>query len=291
LVSSFAPLYETILHRRRKRVPVRRPPEPDGWRCPRPPGAERLRCRVPVIPDIPDDLLANEPELAARKPAWKKIVLGAVLLGMIVTGLVFGGRIDFETLKAHRAALLAFTRDHYAVMLVGVTLIYAAATALSFPMGIVMTFAVGFLFGRWVGTGIVVVAASVGATLAFLSARYLFAEAARRRMGPRLQRMMRGFEEDAFNYILFIRLVPVFPFWLMNLVPAFTPVSARTFFAATLIGILPGTFVFANVGESLARIQSPRDLVGPQVLLALALLGSMSLVPIALRKLRTRKTL
>jgi uncharacterized membrane protein YdjX (TVP38/TMEM64 family) len=109
-------------------------------------------------------------------------------------------------------------------------------------------------------------------------------------MGPRLQRLARGFEKDAFNYILFVRLVPLFPFWLMNLVPAFTPVSARNFFVATLIGILPGTFVFANVGESLARIQSPRDLVGTQTLLALALLGAMSLVPIILKKLRTRKT-
>ena len=243
--------------------------------------------------DLPDPY-ALEPDDddapgAPRVSRWKKMVLGALILGTITAGLVWGGHFDFETLKAHRAELLAYTRRHYAVMLIGVLLVYTVATAVSFPMGIVMTFAVGFLFGRWVGTAIVVLAASVGATLAFLSARYLFADAARRRMGPMLQRLARGFEEDAFNYILFVRLVPVFPFWLMNLVPAFTPVSARTFFTATLIGILPGTFVFANVGESLARIQSPRDLVGTQTLLALALLGAMSLVPIVLKKLRTRK--
>ncbi|HEU4885443.1 MAG TPA: VTT domain-containing protein, partial [Longimicrobium sp.] len=149
--------------------------------------------------------------------------------------------------------------------------------------------AMGLLFGRWVGTAAVVLAASVGATLAFLAARYLFADAARRRMGPRLQRLARGFERDAFNYMLFVRLVPVFPFWLMNLVPAFTPVSARTFFVATAIGIAPGTFVFVNLGESLGRIESPRDLVGPGTLLALALLGLLSLLPIAFKKLRNRR--
>lgn len=239
----------------------------------------------------PFDLAEADAEApgAPRGSSWKKIVLGAVVLGAITAGLVWGGHFDFETLKANRAWLLAYTREHYAAMLVAVLLVYTIATAVSFPMGIVMTFAVGFLFGRWVGTAIVVLAASVGATLAFLSARYLFADFARRRMGPRLQRLARGFEKDAFNYILFVRLVPLFPFWLMNLVPAFTPVSARTFFVATLLGILPGTFVFANVGESLARIDSPRDLVGARVLVSLALLGAMSLVPILLKKLRTRK--
>lgn len=240
------------------------------------------------------DPYALEPDddapATTRGARWKKLVLGAIVLSAITAGLVWGGHFDFETLKAHRAELLAYTQEHYWAMLLGVLVVYTLATAISFPMGIVMTFAVGFLFGRWVGTGIVILAASVGATLAFLSARYLFADAAKRRMGPRLQRLARGFEQDAFNYILFVRLVPLFPFWLMNLVPAFTPVTARTFFVATLIGILPGTFVFANVGESLARIQSPRDLVGTQTLLALALLGAMSLVPIILKKLRTRKT-
>lgn len=244
------------------------------------------------VPGGPADPYALEPDEApgaGRKFDWKKTVLLTLILAALTAGLVWGGQLDFETLKAHRAQLLAFTREHYAAMLIGVTLAYTAATALSFPVGIMMTFAVGFLFGRWVGTAIVTLAASVGATLAFLSARYLFAETARKRMGPLLTRMARGFEEDAFNYILFVRLVPVFPFWLMNLVPAFTPVSARTFFVATVIGILPGTFVFANVGESLARIESPRDLVGTQTLLALALLGAMSLVPIVIKKHRTRK--
>lgn len=224
-----------------------------------------------------------------RRVNWKKAGLAAVMIGALLLFATQGGHLDFETLRAHREELLAFTHRHYAAMLIGAVLVYTAATAISFPAGVLLTLAMGLLFGRWVGTAAVVLAASVGATLAFLAARYLFADAARRRMGPRLQRLARGFERDAFNYILFVRLVPVFPFWLMNLVPAFTPVSARTFFTATAIGITPGTFVFANLGESLGRIESPSDLVGTGTLVALGLLGVLSLAPIFFKKLRNRR--
>lgn len=229
------------------------------------------------------------PTPVRRRVNWRKLALAAgILLGLALLASQ-REQLDFETLKAHRAELLAFTRRNYLPMLLGSALVYTLATAVSFPMGVMMTLAVGLLFGRWVGTAVVVVSASVGATLAFLSARYLFADAVRRRMGRRLQRLARGFHEDAFSYILFTRLVPVFPFWLMNLVPAFTPVKARTFFVATAIGITPGSFVFANLGESLGRIQSTRDLLSTETLVALALLGVLGLVPIAWRKLRKRE--
>jgi uncharacterized membrane protein YdjX (TVP38/TMEM64 family) len=213
------------------------------------------------------------------------------MLGGLASFFALGGHryLTLESLKENRATLLAYTERNYASMLLLAFVVYLVATALSFPGGILMSFTVGFLFGRWVGTAVVVVAASIGATLAFLSARYLFADVARRRMGPRLKRLARGFEEDAFNYILFTRLVPVFPFWLMNLVPAFTPVKVRTFFMATAIGILPGSFVFVNVGTSLASIRSASDLVGGQTLMALGLLGMLSLAPIAWKRWRTRK--
>jgi uncharacterized membrane protein YdjX (TVP38/TMEM64 family) len=229
------------------------------------------------------------PRRRRRRVNWKKVALGAAIVGALALFATQGGRLDFETLKANREELLAFTRRHYAAMLIGCILVYTAATAISFPAGVLLTLAMGLLFGRWVGTAAVVLAASVGATLAFLAARYLFADAVRRRMGPRLQRLARGFERDAFNYILFVRLVPVFPFWLMNLVPAFTPVSARTFLVATAIGIAPGTFVFVNLGESLGRIESIGDLVGRGTLIALGLLGLLSLLPIVFKKLRNRR--
>jgi len=168
--------------------------------------------------------------------------------------------------------------------------VYVLLNALSLPEATLLSLAAGFLLGRWVGTVVVVFAATIGSTLAFLAARYLFAEAARRRMGPRMKRLAKGFEEDAFSYLLFLRLVPLFPFWLVNLVPAFTPVTTRTFALATFIGIIPGAFVFCNLGRRLATLQSGRDLFDRETILALAMLGILSLAPIAWKKLRPRPT-
>lgn len=228
------------------------------------------------------------PARTDRNP-WPRVGLAALMVAALGAFLVFGRGVDLAALRDNREALLAFTERNYAMVLAAAALAYLLAAALSLPVGVLLTLACGFLFGRWVGTAVVVLAASVGATLAFLAARYLFAEAARRRMGPRLQAIARGFEADAFHYLLFLRLVPAFPFWLVNLAPALTPVRTRTFFLATLVGIVPGTFVYANLGRSLARIDSPRDLVSGTTLAALAFLGALSLVPLLVRRLRTRK--
>lgn len=219
---------------------------------------------------------------------WKKVAIAAVFVGGVVAFFALGGHrwLDFATLKANRARLLGYTEQHYATMVLAVAVGYVVLTALSLPEAVLLSLAAGFLLGRWVGMAVVVVAATLGSTLAFLAARYLFAEAARRKMGPRLQRLSRGFEEDAFGYLLFLRLVPLFPFWLVNLVPAFTPVKPRTFMAATFIGIIPGSFVFCNLGRRLATLESGRDLFDRETIVALAMLGLLSLVPIAWKKIR-----
>lgn len=234
---------------------------------------------------------AAQAEPRGRRVPWAKLVLVAAIVAVIAAFFLLGGPeyLRLQTLKANRARLLDFTHRHYAEMLAVAFAAYVLLTALSIPDAVVFSLAVGLLFGRWVGTAVVVVAATIGATLAFLAARYLFADAARRRMGPRLQRVARGFEEDAFGYLLFLRLVPLFPFWLVNLVPAFTPVTTRTYVAATAVGIVPGAFVFCNLGARLATIDSTRDLLDRQTLLALALLGITALVPIAWKKIRNRQ--
>ncbi|HEX5725847.1 MAG TPA: TVP38/TMEM64 family protein [Longimicrobiaceae bacterium] len=225
------------------------------------------------------------------KVDWRRASLLAVLAGGLAAFFLLGGPrwLSFETIREHREALRAYTDRNYAAVLAGASLAYAAATALSVPLGVFMTMAMGFLFGRWVGTAAVTLAATVGATGAFLAARYLFADAARRRMGRALQKVADGFRRDAFNYLLFLRLVPVFPFWLVNLAPALADVRVRTFFLATLVGILPGTFVFVYLGESLATIDRPGDLLSADVLLSLTLLGVLALIPVAMKKLRTRE--
>ncbi len=243
-----------------------------------------------VLPP-PDTPGPPPPPGAGRGRRWKKLLLAAVFFAALGAFLLGGRRwLSFEQLDANRQLLLDLVDRHYGWMVVAATLVYASATALSLPLGIALSVATGFLFGAWVGTAIVVVAATVGSTLAFLGARYLFADWARERMGPRLKRIARGFEDDAFHYMLFMRLVPIFPFWLINLVPAFTPMKIRTFVAGSAIGMLPGSFVFTNLGEQLGRISHPRELLTAGPMVSLAMLGVLALVPVAWKKYRTRRT-
>ena len=146
----------------------------------------------------------------------------------------------------------------------------------------------GFVFGRWVGTVLVVFAATIGATIVFLAARYIFADAARKRLGALGEKINAGFTENAFTYLLFLRLVPVFPFFLVNLAPAFTSIPLRTYVLATFLGIIPGSFVFVNLGQTLGRIDSLQGLVSVETLGAFALLGVFALVPIVIRKMKSK---
>jgi uncharacterized membrane protein YdjX (TVP38/TMEM64 family) len=221
---------------------------------------------------------------------WIKPLIILVFAGGLVAFFALGGYdyLSLETLKAHREQLLDYTRNHYAAMLFAMGGIYTLAVAFSIPGAAALSLVAGFLFGRWVGTLVIVFAATLGGVLVFLGARYIFGEAARAKWqgSPAAAKMLSGFEHDAFNYLLFLRLVPVFPFWLVNLVPAFTGISLRTYFVATAIGILPGSFVFANLGKSLGNIESLSGLVSNEVVFAFALLGVLALLPVLIKKWR-----
>jgi len=227
---------------------------------------------------------------ASRAGRVARIAIGAVFAGGLAAFFTLGGPdwLNLATLKAHRDALLAFADAHFVAAMALAFLVYAAAVALSIPGAVVLSLATGFVFGRWVGTALVVAAATTGAALVFLAARYLFAEAARRRLGALGERINAGFNESAFSYLLFLRLVPLFPFFLVNLAPAFTTVPLRTYVLATLVGIIPGSFVFANLGQALGRLDSLQGLVSPQVLGGLGLLALFALVPVIVQKLRAR---
>jgi uncharacterized membrane protein YdjX (TVP38/TMEM64 family) len=218
-----------------------------------------------------------------------RYLLLALFAGVIVAFFALDGQRYFtlEAVKANRDALLGFTEEHFASALALAFAIYVGAVAFSLPVATVLTLTLGFLFGRWVATALVVLAATTGATAVFLAARYLFAEAAQRRMGDLGAKINAGFTANAFSYLLFLRLVPAFPFFLVNLAPALTGIKLRTFVLATLVGIVPGTFVYVNLGQALGRIESTRELVSPQVLGALALLGLVALLPILWKKFRS----
>ncbi|HEY3181071.1 MAG TPA: TVP38/TMEM64 family protein [Casimicrobiaceae bacterium] len=236
-----------------------------------------------------DNAVSQKP--GGRHDRLLKLLILSIFIGALVAFFAFGGNeyLHLETVKRHRDALQAFVAAHYALSLLIAFLVYAAATAFSLPVAIVLSLTIGFLFGRWVGTALVVMAATLGATLLFVAARYLFADAARRRLGAVGKRINAGFTKNAFLYLLFLRLVPLFPFFLVNLAPAFTTIPVYTFVLATAIGIIPGTFVFVNLGQALASIDSLKGLVSPELIGSLLLLGMLAIVPIVVQKIRARQ--
>ena len=174
-------------------------------------------------------------------------------------------------------------------------LLYAVAVAFSLPGGAVMTIAGGYMFGQVLGTLAVVLAATAGATALFLIAKTALGDALRAKAGPAVQRMEAGFRENALNYLLVLRLVPLFPFWLVNLVPAFLGVPLRTYVLGTFFGIIPGTFVFATVGAGLESVFSQggeltlSGILTPEILTALIGLAVLALIPVLYKRFKARR--
>lgn len=211
---------------------------------------------------------------------------------IVLAFFLFGGpkSLSLENIQQHRDALKNFTEQHYVTMFLACGIIYMLSTAFSVPGGTVLSLLLGFLFGRWAGTLLIVISATLGATAIFWLARYLFSDWAEQRLrgNAMAQKIIDGFQSDAFNYLLFLRLVPLFPFWLVNLAPAFTHVSLHTYVVTTLIGIIPGSFVYANLGQSLGEIKQLDQLLSMQTLLAFTLLGVLSLMPVLVKYYKSR---
>ncbi len=222
---------------------------------------------------------------------WKKVLILIIFGGGLVAFFLLDGNqyVNFKTLKENRDRLLFYTQNHYWEFLLGAMMVYTASTALSLPVATVLSLTIGFLFGLWVGTAIILFSATLGATLVFLATRYVLAETVSRRMGTTIKRLLSEFHRNDFNYLLFLRLVPLFPFWLINIATAFTPIKVQTYVLATLIGIIPGAFVFTNLGQSLGHIESTDQLLTFRTMSALMLLGIFALVPILVKKLRHHK--
>ncbi len=158
--------------------------------------------------------------------SMSKGLMVALLFAALLAFVALGGDqwLSLAAFKAHREFLLEYTHSHHGIVLVLFGVIYTVAIALSLPGGALLSLVTGFLFGRWVGTAVIVVAATLGGTLVFLGARFLFGEIAHKRFEQHraAAKILHGFQQDAFHYLLFLRLAPLFPFWLVNLAPAFT---------------------------------------------------------------------
>ena len=224
--------------------------------------------------------------------------------------LVGHSGISLEALVRHRMTIDGFVSEHRVLAVLAYIAIYIAAVALSLPGAVFLTVTGGFLFGLAVGASAAVIGATIGATLIFLVARTALGEPLLRRAGPRAALLAQGFRDDAFNYLLFLRLVPAFPFFLVNLVPAFAGVRLGPFVAATALGVIPGAVVYAFAGTGLDSVIAAqqtahgaclaagradcqmafdaKDVLTPQLIGALIALGLLALVPVMVKRLRAR---
>lgn len=226
----------------------------------------------------------------------KRLVPLAVLVAGIIAFFASGLNkvLTFDQLRTHRGDLMAYVASMPVKAILLFTASYAAAVAFSIPGGAIMTLTAGFLFGIWFGTAAVVVGATLGATILFLAARSALADLLRGKAGPWLTRMEEGFRENAFSYLLVLRLIPAVPFFVVNLVPAFLGVPLRIYILATLIGIVPGTFVFASIGAGLGSIFDRMEAftlkgaLTPEIVIALVGLAALALIPVIYRKLSSR---
>ncbi len=213
-----------------------------------------------------------------------RAVLKLLVIALFAAGLVaffvfdLGQYLSLEELRQRRDQLQAFTEDHLLLMLAIYMLAYIVMAALSIPGAAVLTLAGGALFGVLIGTVAVSFASTIGATLVFLAARFLFKDSVQRRFGKRLDTINRGVEKDGAFYLLALRLVPLFPFWLINLVMALTTIRTWTFFWVSQIGMLPATVVYVNAGTQLARVDSVGDVLSIELIGAFALLGLLPLI-------------
>jgi uncharacterized membrane protein YdjX (TVP38/TMEM64 family) len=221
----------------------------------------------------------------------KKIAL--TLVGIVVVTLFF--YLDLQrfltlaALKANRQTLLDYYTAHKLAMVAGFMAIYIVQTALSLPGAAILSLAAGAIFGSIMGTLYANIAATLGATLAFLVTRYLLRDVVLNKFGSKLEGMNRELETRGFSYLLFLRLVPVFPFFLINLAAGLTRLPLRTFFFGTMLGIIPGGFVYVNAGASLATIDSLSGIASSRVLGSFALLGLFALLPVLYNRFKNRK--
>jgi uncharacterized membrane protein YdjX (TVP38/TMEM64 family) len=243
----------------------------------------------------------------------KRLLPLAVILVLAVVVFAMGWHraLSLEMLVGHRSTIAAFVDRHIVVAVAAFIGLYIAVVAMSLPGGTILTISGGIIFGTLLGGGASCLGATIGATILFLIARTAFGEILTRRAGPRLARLAAGFREDAFNYLLFLRLVPIFPFSLVNLAPALVGVDLGAFVAATSIGIIPATFTYAFVGAGLDSAIAAQEAAYNACMAAgrgdckldfdlkaaltfelcagFAALGVLALVPVAVKRWRARK--
>ncbi len=208
------------------------------------------------------------------------LLLGALLAAFIAADA--GQYLHLQALKSHQAALHQHYTQQPLVAIAAFALVYIAVTALSLPGAALLTLLAGALFGIWVGTLLVSFASSIGATLAFLCSRFLLRDWVQNRFADRLKAINQGVEKDGAFYLFSLRLLPIFPFFIVNLLMGLTPIRTGVFYAVSQIGMLAGTLVYVNAGTQLAQLESLSGILSPALLGSFILLG---LFPFIVKKI------
>lgn len=220
----------------------------------------------------------------------KKLLLILLFISVIVFIKLFelDAVFTFENLKAQQTNLSVFVQNNYLLTVLCFIVLYIFSVAFLIPIATLLTLAGGFLFGSIFGVLFVNIGATLGAVLAFLFARYLIGKKIQDKYVKQLEKFNAQLEENKFQYLFFLRLVPLFPFFLVNFFCAVTHVDLRTFFITTSIGILPGSFVYTYAGSQLAQINALKDVFSTSMLLAFILLALLVLMPLLYKKYKAR---
>jgi pyruvate/2-oxoglutarate dehydrogenase complex dihydrolipoamide dehydrogenase (E3) component/uncharacterized membrane protein YdjX (TVP38/TMEM64 family) len=220
----------------------------------------------------------NQPINNNKRWLWIGVAVIAAIAVWAYLHYDLGRLLTLESLKSSRDALVGAYQARPVATLATYFAIYVAVAALSIPGAAILTLAAGAIFGLVVGLIVVSFASAIGALLAFLVSRYLLRDSVQSRFGKQLKPINEGMQRDGTIYLLTLRLVPAFPFWLVNLLMGLTPISAGRFYVVSQLGMLAGTAVYVNAGTQLAAIQSARDVLSPGLLLSFVLLGLFPLL-------------
>ena len=218
----------------------------------------------------------------------KKILILALFVAIVILIKFFDldSYISFENLKAQKDTLALHVEQNYALSMAIFIITYVLSVAFLLPFATVLTLGGGFLFGAFFGTLFSTIGATIGAVFAFLFARYIIGEKLQEKYKKQLSKLNKEIETNKYQYLFSLRFLPIFPFFLVNFLCGITKLDLRTFIITTYFGIIPGGFVYTYAGSRLAHINSLQDIFTKEILFAFILLGTLTLLPVLIKKLK-----
>lgn len=237
----------------------------------------------------------DTPAGAPPKPLWKRLLpIGIIALALAIF-LALGGPdyVSLDSLRDNRETLSALVADNFWFVFLGFIALYAVLVGISFPGAGFLSIFGGFLFGTLTGGFGIIIGATIGATAIFLAARYAFGDALSAKAGPYMKKFEAGLKENEFSYLFILRLIPAFPFFIVNIVPALFDVKLRNYVLTTFFGIIPGSLVYASVGAGVGslfdageEVQLSGLMLQPKVIGPILGLIALSLLPILYKKVK-----